>query len=113
MNVNSWEVAMVAQRMKLSLHVGTSSGDLNLNFGERTGNIPSPKYSVSLILKVHDTDDPKITAKLLFLNILKPSGFLYVPAGLTSKNSTWCSLCVDCFVRISEQTATCALYNVN
>jgi hypothetical protein len=39
--------------------------------------------------------------------------FLYVPQGLTLKNSTWCSLCVDCFVRVSEQTATFALYNIN
>jgi len=29
------------------------------------------------------------------------------------KNSTWCSLCVECFVRISEQTATFALYVIN
>jgi hypothetical protein len=36
-----------------------------------------------------------------------------VPTGLTFKNSTWCSLCVECFVRISEQTATFALYNIN
>jgi hypothetical protein len=58
-NVNSWEVPMVAQRMKLSLHVGTSSGDFNLNFGERAGNIPSPECEVSLILKVHESYDPK------------------------------------------------------
>jgi len=58
-NVNSWEVAMVAQRMKSSLRVGTSTGDLNLSFGERTRNIPSPKCGVSLILKVHVADDPK------------------------------------------------------
>jgi len=35
------------------------------------------------------------------------------PPGLTLKNSTWCSLCIQCFVRISEQTATFALYIIN
>ena len=30
--------------------------------------------------------------------------------GVIFKNSTWCSLCVECFVGISEQTATFALY---
>jgi hypothetical protein len=29
------------------------------------------------------------------------------------QDSTWCSLRVECFVRISEQTATCALYVIN
>jgi len=29
------------------------------------------------------------------------------------QNSTWCSLCVECFVRISEQTAAFALYVIN
>ena len=29
---------------------------------------------------------------------------------IKKKNSTWRSLCVECFVRISEQTATFALY---
>jgi len=37
----------------------------------------------------------------------------YVPPGLKMKNSTWCSLWVECFVRISEQTATFALYDIN
>jgi hypothetical protein len=32
--------------------------------------------------------------------------------GLTLKNSTCCSLCVECFVRISEQT-TFAVYVIN
>jgi len=36
-----------------------------------------------------------------------------VPPALKFKNSTWCSLCVECFVRISEQTATFALYIIN
>ena len=39
--------------------------------------------------------------------------FLYVPPGLTFKNSTWCSLCVACFVQISDWTATSALYIIN
>jgi len=39
--------------------------------------------------------------------------FLYVPPGLTLKHSTWFSLCVECFVRISEQTAAFALYSIS
>jgi hypothetical protein len=35
----------------------------------------------------------------------------YVPPGLKLKNSTWCSLCVECFIRISEQTAIFTLYS--
>jgi hypothetical protein len=61
--------------------------------------------------------NPPITAvtqshiyTICVFNLLKPSGFFYVPPGLTFKNSTWCSLCVECFVRISEQTATFAGY---
>jgi hypothetical protein len=29
------------------------------------------------------------------------------------QNSPWCSLCVECFLQISEQTATFALYVIN
>ena len=47
------------------------------------------------------------------MNLFKAYRFLYVPLGLTFKNSTWCSLCVECFVRISEQTAAFALYIIN
>ena len=47
------------------------------------------------------------------LNLLTPSGFFTYHQGLTFKNSTWCSLWVECFVRISEQTATSALYIIN
>ena len=48
------------------------------------------------------------------VKLLQPQlTFLYVPPGLTFKNSTWRSLCVECFVRISEQTATFALYIIN
>ena len=39
--------------------------------------------------------------------------FLYVPPRLTLKNSTLCSLCVECFVRISAQRAAFALYVIN
>jgi hypothetical protein len=74
-NVNGWEVAMVAQRMKLSLRVGTISGDLNLNFDVRTGNNPSPKCGVSLILKSMRQMIPNKTAKFLFLNLLNPNCF--------------------------------------
>jgi hypothetical protein len=47
------------------------------------------------------------------LNPLKPSGFFYVRPGLTYKNSTWCSLCVQCFVWMSEQTAAFVLHIIN
>ena len=47
------------------------------------------------------------------INLLKPSGYFTYRKVLTFKNSTWCSLCTERFVRISEQTATLALYNIN
>jgi hypothetical protein len=50
----------------------------------------------------HDTD-----------NLLKPSGFFVLPPGWKFKNSTWYSLCVECFVRTSEQTANFVLYVIN
>jgi hypothetical protein len=37
----------------------------------------------------------------------------YLAPGLTLKNSTWCWFCVECFVLISVQTATFALYIIN
>ena len=37
----------------------------------------------------------------------------YVPPGLILKHSTWCVLSVECFVRISEMTASFALYYIN
>ena len=43
----------------------------------------------------------------------KAQRFVYVPQGLTFKNSIWRSLCVECFVRISEQTATSTLDSIN
>jgi len=48
-------------------------------------------------------------------NRLKPSGFFtyHQVSGLTLNNSTWCSLSVDCFARISEQTTTFSLYAIN
>ena len=46
-------------------------------------------------------------------NLSKPSGFFTYRQVLTFKNSIWPSLCVECFVRISEQTATFALYIIN
>ena len=57
----------------------------------------------------------KTVLRILILVFLpfKALRFLYVPPGLTFKNSTWPSLCVECFVRISEQTATSALYIIN
>jgi hypothetical protein len=50
-----------------------------------------------------------MTERLTFQSL---AGFC-VPPGLTFKDSIWCSLCVECFVRISEQTATLALYIIN
>ena len=50
---------------------------------------------------------------LLRINRLKPGGFFTYRQVLTFKNSTWRSLCVECFVRISEQTASFALYSIN
>ena len=49
----------------------------------------------------------------LTFNLLKPSGFFTYHQGLIFKNSTWCSLCFECFVRISEQTVTFALDSIN
>ena len=48
-----------------------------------------------------------------YIDLLKLSSFFTYHQGLTFKNSTWCSLCFECFVRISEQTATFALYIIN
>ena len=47
------------------------------------------------------------------LNLLKPTGYFTYHQGLTFKNSTRFSLCVECFVRISQQTATFTLYIIN
>ena len=57
----------------------------------------------------------KPTGRLMHqqFNLLKPSGFFPYHQGLKFKNSTWFSLCVECFVRISEETATFALYIIN
>jgi len=44
---------------------------------------------------------------------LKGNRFLYVPPGLTFKNSTRCPLCAECFVWISEHTATFAVYVIH
>ena len=46
-------------------------------------------------------------------NFFKAWRFLYIPPGLILKYSTWRSLCVECFVRISERTATFASYIIN
>jgi len=46
-------------------------------------------------------------------NLLKPSGFVTYQRVLIFKNSTWCSHRVECFVLVSEQTATLALYIIN
>ena len=43
-------------------------------------------------------------------NPLKSSGFFTYHQGLTFKNSRWCPLCVDCFVRILEHTQRLLLY---
>ena len=50
---------------------------------------------------------------IIHINLLTPSGFFTYHQGLTFKYSTWCSLYVECFVRISEETATFALDSIN
>jgi hypothetical protein len=52
-------------------------------------------------------------SRLREFNLLKSSGFFTYHQVLTFKNSTWYSLCVECFVRISEQTAAFAVYIIN
>jgi len=47
------------------------------------------------------------------INLLKPSGFFTYHHVQHSKNSTWSSLCVECFVRTLEKTATFALNVIN
>jgi hypothetical protein len=60
-----------------------------------------------------DTGKVKTYNSLLeYVNLLKPSGFFTYHPGLTFKNSTRCSLCVECFVRISEQTANFTLDSI-
>jgi len=50
------------------------------------------------------------SAVAIRLKLLKPRGFSMYHQDLHLKNSTCCSLCVECFVRISEQAATFPLY---
>jgi len=45
--------------------------------------------------------------------MFKAQQFLYVLPGLTFKSSTWCLLCFECFVWISEQTVAFAVYMIN
>ena len=54
-----------------------------------------------------------VTTSVLVINLLKTGGYSTYHQGLTFKNSTWRSLCVECSVRISEQTATFALHSIN
>ena len=49
----------------------------------------------------------------IIISLLKPIGFFTYHQVLTFKNSKLCSLCVECFVRISEQTAAFAVYVIN
>ena len=53
------------------------------------------------------------TGKTFTIHLLTPSCFFTYHQGLTLKNSTWFSLGVEGFVRISEQTATFTLYSIN
>ena len=50
---------------------------------------------------------------LIALTFLKSSGFFTYHQVQHTKISTWCSLCVECFVRIWEQTGAFALYVIN
>jgi hypothetical protein len=49
---------------------------------------------------------------IIFLTFQSLAVF-YVPPGSILKNSAWYSLCIECFLGISEQTATFALYIIN
>ena len=74
------------------------------------------RFSWYLILRIltdtcqHSPIVVKIKCKQSCINLLKSSSFFMYHQVLMFKNSTWRSLCVECFVRISEQTATFALY---
>jgi len=79
---------------------------------------------VDLYKKIPHTFAPElqilrfVTAYCEFLTIgdcpLKPSGYIYVPPGLTLSNSVFCSHSVFmCSVWISEQTAIISLYSIN
>jgi hypothetical protein len=65
---------------------------------------------VSYIKKIQNVQS--YTPTISRFNISKPSCFFtYHHANI--QNSTWCLLCVQCFVRISEQAAAFALYAIN
>ena len=67
-------------------------------------------YYTFVFCSFNDTINNSVIRRLTFWRLWR---LLYVPPGLTFKNSTWRSLCVECFVRVSEQTATFALYVFN
>jgi len=62
--------------------------------------------------QVRNTLKGKTIKKTRFMfNLLKSNRFCTYVC-LTLNNYKWCSLCVECFVRISEQIATFALQNI-
>jgi hypothetical protein len=68
--------------------------------------VQSAQYSISNVIQRQSAEGSDI-------KLLNPSDFFTYHQGLTLKNCTWCSLCDECFVWTSEQTATFALYIIN
>ena len=72
-------------------------------------------FEFPLCVRIPDTVRRTETI-FFYLNTVLTSQSLavyYVPPGLILKNTTWCSLCIECFVTISEQTAAFALYVID
>ena len=75
--------------------------------------ISRTKIMTVYILNVQATHTSRRIISAIQTLTFKSLAVLYVPQGLTFKNSTWRLLCVECFVQISEQPATFALYIIN
>ena len=70
------------------------------------------KAKVSVCSDIRTKHSTQNERHVEFLNV-KPWWYIKKPLGFKRskfQNSTWRSLCVECFVWISEQTATFALY---
>jgi hypothetical protein len=91
-------------------HGSPQSFNSSLNFQQDNYHLCTLKQSV---LVNHASAHAGTGARIVHFNLLKPSGFTLRTTSLTFKNSTWCSLCVVCFVWIWEQTAAFVLYNIN
>ena len=75
--------------------------------------ISRTKIMTVYILNMQATHTSRRIISVIQTLTFKSLAVLYVPQGLTFKNSTWRLLCVECFVQISEQPATFALYIIN